>query len=127
MFHWFERHTTISHCVNLTANGRSPSCIIVCYVSLTTFVFYYLFPIPSLVFPQTLYTLNCRMLNKPHLVIPILSASDWEPVTVSVSQGSVLGYVLFIICLNYINVGLNNFVAKFANDTKIGNSVIPDS
>ncbi len=43
-----------------------------------------------------------------------------------VSQGSVLGSVLFIIYINDINIGLNNFIAKFADDTKIGNSVISD-
>ncbi len=34
--------------------------------------------------------------------------------------------MLFIIYINDIDVGLNNFIGKFAYDTKIGNSVISD-
>ncbi len=39
---------------------------------------------------------------------------------------SVLGPVLFIIYINDIDVGLNNFISKFADDTKIGKSIITD-
>ncbi len=39
---------------------------------------------------------------------------------------TVLGPVLLIIYINDIDIGLNNFIGKFAVNTKIGNSVISD-
>ncbi len=41
-------------------------------------------------------------------------------------QGSVLEPVLFIIYINDTDVGMKKFIAKFADDTKIRNSVISD-
>ncbi len=62
--------------------------------------------------------------NRKQRVVINGTASDWVPVTSGVTQGSVLGKVLFIIYINDIDVGLNNFISKFADDTKIGNSII---
>ncbi len=64
--------------------------------------------------------------NRKQRVIINGSATDWAPVTSGVPKGSALGPVLFIIYINNIDLGLNNFIAKLADDTKIGNSVISD-
>ncbi len=61
--------------------------------------------------------------NRKQRVVINGTASDWAPVTSGALQDSALGPVLFIINVNDINVGLNNFIYKFADDTKIGNSI----
>ncbi len=47
-------------------------------------------------------------------------------VTSGVPQDFVLELVLFIIYINGIDVGQNSFISKFADDTKIDNSIITD-
>ncbi len=54
------------------------------------------------------------------------TASDWAPVISGVPHGSILGPVLFIVYINDIDIGLNNFIGKFTDDTKIVNSGISD-
>ncbi len=64
--------------------------------------------------------------NRKQRVVINGTASDWAPVSSGVPLGSVLGPVLFIIYINDIDVGLSNFISKYADDTKIGNSIITD-
>ncbi len=55
--------------------------------------------------------------NRKQRVVINGTASDWAPVTSEVP-------LLFIIYINDINIGHNNFISKFDNDTKIGNTII---
>ncbi len=66
---------------------------------------------------------NC-LRNRQQRVVTDGFNSEWAPVASGIPQGSVFGSVLFIIYINDVDVGLNDCISKFADDTKIGKSVL---
>ena len=61
--------------------------------------------------------------NRKQRIVINGTASAWASVTSVVPHGSDLGPFLIIICINYVDIGLYNFTAKFVDGTQIGNSV----
>ena len=45
--------------------------------------------------------------------------SNWKPVLSVVPQGSVLGSILFLIYIIYLEDGVTSKILKFADDTKL--------
>ena len=57
--------------------------------------------------------------NRYQRVVINGNMSDWLPVLSGVPQGSVLGPILLIVYINDLDVNLNSYVLKFADDAKV--------
>ena len=53
--------------------------------------------------------------------------SNWKSVLSGVPQGSVLGPILFLIYINYLEDDISGKVLKFADDTKVFRKVTHDT
>lgn len=71
----------------------------------------------------TLFWVTTWLSSIPQGVVVNEATSGWWPVTSCVPQGSVLGPLLFTICINYLNTEVECIVSKFADDSKLGGSV----
>ncbi len=87
-----------------------------------------MFKIKQLGIDGSIYNRTEEWLSNRRQMLAIYgTASDWEPVTSSVPEGSVLRTVMSIIYINDFDVGLSNFISKLVNSTKIVSSIITTS
>ena len=57
--------------------------------------------------------------NRRQRVVVDGEISNWKSVLIGVPQGSVLGPLLFLICINDLDDNITSNVLKFVDDTKV--------
>ena len=57
--------------------------------------------------------------RKQRVVVDGEVSSSWKSVLSGVSQGSVLGPILFLVYINDLEEGVTGSILKFADDTKL--------
>ena len=77
-----------------------------------------LYKLESLSISGNLLNLFRSFLNDRHQRVVLKGQlSDWAPILVGVSQGSILGPLLFLIYINDLPDNLNSLIKLFADDT----------
>ena len=67
------------------------------------------------------------LVDRRHRVVVDGEVSNWKSVLCGVSQGPVLGPILFLININYLGDYITSKVLKFANDTKVFRKIKSDA
>ena len=66
-----------------------------------------------------LYVFSDYLANRKQRVVIPGTCSDWLPVMAGVPQGSILGPLLFLLCINDIVDNINLAIRLFADDTSL--------
>ena len=75
----------------------------------------------------SLYHLFCDYLhNRKQRVVLNGKSSTWQTIKAGVPQGSVLGPILFLICINDIGINLSSKASLFADDTSLSKHIVDD-
>lgn len=65
---------------------------------------------------------NCQMGQAQRIRVNGLTSGWWQVIS-GISQGLILGLILFNVFIHYLNVGLGAVWGEFAGDTKLGGAV----
>ena len=67
------------------------------------------------------------LIDRRQRVVVDGAISNWKSVLSGVPQGSVLGYILFLIYINHLDDDITSKVLKFADDTKVFRKIKRDA